>query len=1453
MDKNDLAYESQSNCSEKHKIKRDNTNNNNKYENINNKNTNNVNNTNNNTSNTDNSTTFYTSLVETLTTDKSEPDKIKALIILEQEVLSTNNNQRFQMFRIFDNFLNDSLSSNILKGQILMTGTTIFILTNAKEEHTGIFLNFVNNILVEHIKNTNNYSNIYLRQVSCQCLEELENEYPGLLFSLLGKKTVDLIESKESYFNDTKSFSASVKISKNKNDIPVYDKKIELENYGLSILIDEELFYVFQYYLSLYTKIFKHLIMYYIYNQLLLNKFIKEEIDNNSINNNNSNNNQNYNNNTTNNNNYTNNITNNNSSKYQEKYNQHKNLNHHQNNNLNNTNSNSNNHNHNNNNQHNNNHSNNHPNQELDDKEINLESIKDLHIKNNTSGNLTSIFNTQLSSIINSLPYINKITSTNKSPILNNLQSNTDSRSKINNNLFAVIDKQFDSLLHINHDHLIKYTTFINKCENEIDIVKTLPELTSVNSHLLSFVNKAISKIESHLSKTGELMNAKICTSLKFIISNIEINHKALLPHFSYFHFNSNSTILTLTSIKIVENFKNYLNESFILKLVFKLCLLINDLRISKALRILSIRWLLNLHFSNYNFDFAKYTKVFDYYLYPFSFDSLSVRIEKLKTLYLFHENSGHTEENTVMQSISLFDNYKYFPIFSDYVKSLFKAYFFIIVKFPKLKFIKNLCEELKENLKVVPRILPNMIHLLRKIKSLSSDVNNNPNNNPNTSNINENNMHPWDIYSFLLEEFTNFIKSFKPHTKLNQYFPLFIEIAKEPIINPNNLIQGLRNLYKATMENRNWKIENNILEVCMNLLRHHNLSKMKENKIETLLYNIHKRSFDYGIRDKAKLYFKLVTNVEKPMLNTFLDSNFQNFSSLKVNYNVIDYNIKLKNFLILKQSTIERSQIAKVYDEGSAFFDKKFKENIMLLSDICNKDIMYSNFVYKDILKSENNTINTNNINYNNSNNNHTTNINNNTNNINHDCVNEINHNYHKNINGIINNIITKQDILRLFVSNEMINETKDAQVDETKLFSKERLVERMDQQVEYFNENCFLEDYFAMINENKFYIKLPLNLYMNDNENTSNSNSSLLLINKLFSINICFGLKDHLEILQPILLPYLEKDNNDKDKENKANYKDKDKDNNENINSFSAEIENNNFNSNNNNNNNSTKKFPYFYKINLIIYPSYPIPSEIETQAIFYDSNGTCCTGKLNQIGLKFEDYFLPNPVPVKYEEHKMNKMNKMKELIFKNLWKSFKKSDISNQFINSHRTLDISKDKMINLVFDRLGPFLIDKDFLNTEYCVKINSIDDEIECNLHESDNNSNSNINSSNNSNSPNNNSSNSPFTNTQEKRNIIKEYYNNNNDNSYKSSFYDFSMDKILQKNKVNSDFTKYNILKQSKFNQAKVLIFVPKKYHILFKIKISDFSSIIQIRSDCVKIIEYLDEYFNSWENSIK
>lgn len=1002
-----------------------------------------------------------------------------------------------------------------------------------------------------------------------------------------------------------------------------------------------------------------------------------------------------------------------------------------------------------------------------------------------------------------------------------------------------------------------------------------------------------MSRIIHLLPKTSEMIQTKICKSLKFIISRIEINHNALLPFFSYFHLNSNSAILTLTAIKIVESFKYALKENFILKLVLKLCLLINDLRINKALRILSIRWILNLRFSNYNFNFNKHMHIFSSYLCPFPFDNVIVCLEKLKTLYLFYESINYRESEFIIKSISIMDNYKYYPIFSNYVKSLFKTYFFIILRFPYKKFIKNLCEILRNNLKEVPRVLPNMINLLRIIKSLNCE-----NFNLIMSQdliieedlISCNEKMTFDeIHKYLLIEFSKFIAEFNSPTRLNEYFELFIEIARENSIDPQNLICGLRNLHSSIQEMRNWKIEKNILEVCKILLKHHDIEIMKQNKIHDLLYEIQMKSFDYGIRDKAKLYYKLVTNVEKPVLNTFLDTKHTEFNFLNISYEYVELNTYLQNILHLEQSKSERLK-EKIEDGGSAIFDQNFKQNVMLLSDniyMNNSDnsdshlhpefsnsnkTKYSQFVYNRPIDSS----------------------------ISSKDLNDLNS--PEELNKIIHNIITPNDILRLYIKDDMIDDTNDVQIDPKIIFKYDRefsfsesenKIEDVNEFIRFLNTgngkgnsssssmspnknlsyetkqsinlnnvlenleslplqshsksqilskselflNKFLDDYFLMISKNKFHIKLPLNIFMtklfiekginpegitqcpqqplNSQNIPIEISSKLEKISQIYSINLCFGRMSHLDIKGPTLLPYLEINKYPQEKT-------------ETIVLDNQEcIENN-------------LKFPYFYKIYLIVYPSQPIPSDVDVRAIFYDNLGVCYTGILNSIKIKFEDFFLPISVPPQYKliYDSLEGKLKLREVLFKKLWRQFKMNDSNfKNFVNTSRMVDLDKSNMIKLVLARLGPFLINQNFLKIDYVV--NSPYQENFCDLQSEE------VSHIQNSSLLNKDLKTLNYSSTDNMR--IKDYYDIEN-NKFRTISYDFIMDEFLEKNSDQSYFSKNNVLRPSKYHLAEVIIFIPEKFHILMKIKISEFSSIIEIRSDSLKIIEYLDEYFDTW-----
>ena len=88
---------------------------------------------------------------------------------------------------------------------------------------------------------------------------------------------------------------------------------------------------------------------------------------------------------------------------------------------------------------------------------------------------------------------------------------------------------------------------------------------------------------------------------------------------------------------------------------------------------------------------------------------------------------------------------------------------------------------------------------------------------------------------------------------------------------------------------------------------------------------------------------------------------------------------------------------------------------------------------------------------------------------------------------NKIITNLITPNDILRLYIEDSMIDDSNDIDIDPQKIFlfeddfifsGKNNL-----ENLKCLNKKVFLDDYLMMISTYKFYIKLPFNLYLKSN----------------------------------------------------------------------------------------------------------------------------------------------------------------------------------------------------------------------------------------------------------------------------------------------------------------------------------------------------------------------------------
>lgn len=194
---------------------------------------------------------IFSILLNTLQVEKSESEKIKILILIEKEISKVKDkNNVYTLVTLLSNYYYDidNFSTNIFRGQILITLTSILIIYNYAELLPNLFINFVNNVLIENIKNINDFKNIYIREISLYCLQEIETEYPGILFNLLGSKIEDVLSNSNNNNvsnnpNENKSIAYSLAASNiifynsksndfyfGKNSLSVNDKIQQIES-----------------------------------------------------------------------------------------------------------------------------------------------------------------------------------------------------------------------------------------------------------------------------------------------------------------------------------------------------------------------------------------------------------------------------------------------------------------------------------------------------------------------------------------------------------------------------------------------------------------------------------------------------------------------------------------------------------------------------------------------------------------------------------------------------------------------------------------------------------------------------------------------------------------------------------------------------------------------------------------------------------------------------------------------------------------------------------------------------------------------------------------------------------------------------------------------------------------------------------------------------------------------
>ena len=445
--------------------------------------------------------------------------------------------------------------------------------------------------------------------------------------------------------------------------------------------------------------------------------------------------------------------------------------------------------------------------------------------------------------------------------------------------------------------------------------------------------------------------------------------------------------------------------------------------------------------------------------------------------------------------------------------------------------------------------------------------------------------------------------------------------------------------------------------------------------------------SFDYTIRDQAKMYCNLVNEVEKKIIDEFSNPQLSD-EFLNLNHNYAFERKMLRGILKLTQVADERKVF--IHDNGTAIFDFQLKENISLLAVWEEQPGKLFKKVTEKPLKER------------------------------------VLQRESCEKNGVCK-YIEQKDLLRLYLGNEQILEDNDRDIALEEVFSIHGGFVQ--------GEGNTVNSYLRMLEANTFYIKLPVDIHLTENKE----------INEMFSISLTFGESPYISIVQPILLPYLSSTLND------LNH----------------------------------------YRIYCFVYPTLPVPSEIEVNAVFYTNVGNCVTGNLENLNLKFEDYFLPIYFPLPFGEGK----KELKTELFTKFWKGFKNLQ---EAVNSVKLIETSADRMITKVRGMFEPFLLDYEFDKKRYKVE--------------------------------------NPYEEAEWEEGILmKQYYGKKVNCSY-----DFNFDRLIEKNKMKES--------DGGFCKAQVIIFLCGKFHLLFKIKISHLSTIVKARSDCRKIIEYLDEFYEKW-----
>ncbi|XP_071816733.1 AP-5 complex subunit beta-1-like isoform X2 [Apostichopus japonicus] len=143
---------------------------------------------------------------------------------------------------------------------------------------------------------------------------------------------------------------------------------------------------------------------------------------------------------------------------------------------------------------------------------------------------------------------------------------------------------------------------------------------------------------------------------------------------------------------------------------------------------------------------------------------------------------------------------------------------------------------------------------------------------------------------SHLLQSLTNFIAQVSPKKSLENlehFLKIFNAAAMEESIQLKPVTKYLQDLFKSTnvLENRNWLLGNQMIQICHNLMLHTSLPNLFTS-VGEILFSLMTRHSDTNIRDVARFFYSMLIHLSEEKIKAILRSldasnNGQNLTNL--------------------------------------------------------------------------------------------------------------------------------------------------------------------------------------------------------------------------------------------------------------------------------------------------------------------------------------------------------------------------------------------------------------------------------------------------------------------------------------------------------------------------------------------------------------------------------------------